>query len=154
MSRGALGPFYSSGAVDIKFRERRRPKRMATVLDKNLFLVKEHIGLLQAANNYDIYDPVTGKLILEAREPRLGVLTRVLRFSNFKRQTPFHVEIREPNGTLHAVARRGVSFFLSNVRVEDGDGRLLGFLRQRFFSVGGGFRLLSPDGTELARLNG
>jgi len=127
---------------------------MATVLDKNLFLVKEHIGLLQAANNYDIYDPVTGKLILEAREPRLGVLTKVLRFSNFKRQTPFHVEIREPNGTLRAVARRGVSFFLSNVRVEDGDGRLLGFLRQRFFSVGGGFRLFSPDGTELARLNG
>src|SRR5262249_4755007 len=99
-------------------------------------------------------DPVTGKVILEAREPRLGIITKVLRFSNFKRQTPFHVEIREPNGTLRAVARRGVSFFLSTVKVEDGERRLLGFLRQKFFSLGGGFRLFSPDGTELAQLNG
>lgn len=127
---------------------------MTTVLDKNLFLVKEHIGLLKAANSFDIYDPKTGDLILEAREPRLGMLTKILRFTNWKRQTPFQVEIREPNGVLRAVARRGVSFFLSNVTVEDGNGQVLGRLREKLFSIGGGFLLFSPEGTELARLNG
>ena len=27
------------------------------VLNRNLFLVKEHTGLFKAANNYDVYDP-------------------------------------------------------------------------------------------------
>ena len=34
------------------------------------FLVKEHIGMFKAANNYDIYDPQTGQIIMECREER------------------------------------------------------------------------------------
>lgn len=127
---------------------------MPSVLDKNLFLVKEQVGLFKASNSFDIFDPATGKLILEAREPSLGSMTKIFRFTNLKRQTPFLVEIREPNGALHAVVYRGVSFVLSKVSVEDGKGRLLGFLKQKFFSVGGAFRLLSPEENELAQLSG
>ena len=45
---------------------------MHPLLNKNLFLVKEHVGFFKAANNYDIYDPETGELIIECREPSLG----------------------------------------------------------------------------------
>lgn len=31
------------------------------MLNKNLFLVKEHIGVFKAANNYDIFDPITNQ---------------------------------------------------------------------------------------------
>ena len=30
---------------------------MNPILEKNLFLFKEHIGMFKASNNYDIYDP-------------------------------------------------------------------------------------------------
>jgi hypothetical protein len=31
---------------------------MHEILTRNVYLVKEHIGMFKAANNYDIYDPV------------------------------------------------------------------------------------------------
>ena len=37
-------------------------------LQRNAFFVKEHVGLFKAANNYDILDPQTGRVVLECRE--------------------------------------------------------------------------------------
>ena len=36
---------------------------MNEALSKNIYLVKEHRGILKAANNYDIYDPDTRMII-------------------------------------------------------------------------------------------
>ena len=52
---------------------------MHEVLNRNLYFVKEHIGLFKAANNYDILDPTTGQVILECREPKLGPFTKLFR---------------------------------------------------------------------------
>lgn len=30
---------------------------MHEVVERNLFLVKEHVGMFKAANNFDIHDP-------------------------------------------------------------------------------------------------
>ena len=57
---------------------------MSDVVNNNLFLVREHIGLFKAANNFDIYDPSTGDIIMECREPTLGFITRFLRFTDYK----------------------------------------------------------------------
>jgi uncharacterized protein YxjI len=125
-----------------------------TVLDRNLFLVKEHTGIFKASNNFDIFDPQTGEKILEAREPKLGLITKLFRFTDFKRLTPFAVEIREPDGRVLVRVKRGMSFFLSSVAVEDGDGNPLGSFKQKFFSIGGAFRLLDTSGEEVAQLKG
>jgi len=37
------------------------------VINRNLFLVRGHVGLFKAANNFDIYDPQTNQLIMECR---------------------------------------------------------------------------------------
>jgi hypothetical protein len=66
---------------------------MNAALQRNLFLVKEQIGLLKAANHYDIYDPETNQLVLNCREDKLGLITKLLRFSDYKRMTPFHIEL-------------------------------------------------------------
>jgi hypothetical protein len=41
---------------------------MHPALNRNLFLVKEHVGFFKAANNYDIFDPDTKEKILECRD--------------------------------------------------------------------------------------
>ena len=33
---------------------------MNELLNRNLYLVKEHVGMFKAANNYDIHDPKNG----------------------------------------------------------------------------------------------
>ena len=54
--------------------------------------------MFKAANNYDIHDPQTGDLIMECREEHLGFLTKLFRFTDYKRMTPFDIQIRTPDG--------------------------------------------------------
>lgn len=120
----------------------------------NAYLVKEHVGLFKAANNFDMYDPQTGQIALECREEKLGGFTKMLRFTDMKRMTPFRIEIRAPGGPPLLEIRRGVAFFMSEVTVHDEQGGVLGRFKQRFLSVGGKFDVLGPDGDALCSLRG
>ena len=123
-------------------------------LTRNLYFVKEHVGMFKAANNFDILDPTSGEPMLECREPHLGSFTKLLRFTRYKRMTPFDVHIRLPNGDTLVRVRRGVSLFLSRVRVYDADDRYLGGFKQKFFSIGGKFDVLDPEDRVLCTLKG
>lgn len=84
---------------------------MVDVINKNLFLVKEHVGMFKAANNFDIYDPESGDMIMECREPTLGFFTKLLRFTDYKRMTPFDIQIKTPDGQRVVRIQRGISLF-------------------------------------------
>lgn len=71
---------------------------MHPILNNDVFFVKEHAGMFKAANNYDIYDPKSNQIILHCREDNLGLLTKIFRFTKYKRMTPFDIEIRTPAG--------------------------------------------------------
>ncbi|MDC7222206.1 MAG: hypothetical protein PQJ60_00625, partial [Spirochaetales bacterium] len=127
---------------------------ISDVLNRNLFLVKEHVGFLKAANNYDIYDPATGEIILECREPNLGFFTKMFRFSEYKRMTPFDIQINLPGGKTLLQIQRGVSIFLSKVVVKDETDRMIGGFNQKFFSIGGAFEVLGKNSEPLCKLEG
>jgi uncharacterized protein YxjI len=127
---------------------------MHPTLKQNLFLVKEHVGLFKAANNYDVYDPATGQIILECREPHLGIFTKMLRFTDYKRMTPFDIRVTTPEGDPVVSIRRGVSFFLSKVNVFDEEDERVGGFKQKFFSIGGAFKVLGADDRPLCDLKG
>jgi len=120
----------------------------------NQMLVKEHFGLFKAASNYDVYDLSTGEKLLECREPNLGWLTKALRFTDYHRMTPFDVHVTDVEGNLVVQIKRGLSLFLSKVSVFDGGGRRIGGFNQRFFSIGGAFRVLDDNGQEVCQLAG
>ena len=86
---------------------------MNTRINKNTYIIKEHVGLFKAANNYDIYDPETGDIIMECREPNLGFFTKMLRFTDYKTMTPFDVQIRTPDDQRIIRIQRGISLFIS-----------------------------------------
>nr|WP_319495494.1 phospholipid scramblase-related protein [uncultured Desulfobacter sp.] len=127
---------------------------MSKALNRNQFFIKEHVGLFKAANNYDILDPETQKIVMACREEKLGIFTKILRFTKYKRMTPFHVEIQTPDGETLVHIKRGISIFLSKVRVEDGNGQYLGGFKQKFFSIGGKFDVLDADDTPVCSLKG
>ncbi len=83
----------------------------------NTFLVKEHTGIFKAANNYDVFDIESGEKLLECREPSLGLFTKLFRFTDYKRMTPFHIEIRDTSGNIIVEVKRGISIFLSKVDI-------------------------------------
>ena len=106
---------------------------MNSILNKNLFFVKEHVGMFKAANNYDIYNPDTQEMIMTCRENNLGFFTKLLRFTDYKRMTPFCVEIRTEAGEKVLTVKRGIAFFVSTVEVFDENDALVGRFKQRFF---------------------
>jgi len=127
---------------------------MTDVLNKNLFLVKEHVGMFKAANNYDIYDPDTNQIIMECREEKLGTFTKMLRFTDWKRMTPFDIQVRTPDGQQIVRITRGVSLFLSKVEVRDENDQVIGGFKQKFFSVGGAFNVLDHNDQPVCHLKG
>ncbi len=123
-------------------------------LNKNVFLVKEHVGAFKAANNFDIYDPETGQITLLCREDRLGFMTRLLRFTEYKRYTPFDIRITTPDGRQVVRITRGVAFLRSHVDVFDESDARLGGFQQKLLSVGGKFEVLDENGRGLCMLVG
>jgi uncharacterized protein YxjI len=124
------------------------------VLAQNDFLVKEHVGLFKAANNFDLHDPATGQVVLHCREEKLGIFTKILRFTDYKRYTPFDIAVRTPAGELVVQVTRGIAIFRSRVEVRDGRGTLLGTFKQRLLSIGGAFDVLDASGNVVCTLKG
>ncbi len=124
-------------------------------LNRNLFFIKEHVGLFKAANSFDIFDPAhPQQILLECREERLGFFTKFFRFTDYKRMTPFEIDVKVPGGQRLITVKRGVSWFLSNVEVYDEQNTLVGRFKQKFFSIGGRFEVLDAQDKPLCMLKG
>ena len=127
---------------------------MNSILNRNLFFIKEHVGIFKASNNYDIYNPDDQEMIMSCREEKLGFFTKLLRFTDFKRMTPFNVEIKTQSGEKVLTVKRGISIILSTVDVLDENDNLVGKFKQKFFSIGGKFNVLDANENVLCKLQG
>ncbi len=127
---------------------------MTQELSKNSFFVKEHVGMFKAANNYDILDPESQQIMMTCREEKLGFFTKILRFTDYKRMTPFDIEIKTNLGERVVRIKRGVSIFLSSVDVIDGNDKTIGRFKRKFFSLGGKFDVLDADDNVVCKLKG
>lgn len=127
---------------------------MNPILNRNLFFIKEHVGIFKAANNYDILDPENQEIIMTCREENLGFFTKLFRFSKYKKMTPFNIEIKAANGEKLLTIKRGISFILSNVDVFDGNDMLIGKFKQKFFTIGGKFAVVDANENPICMLKG
>ena len=127
---------------------------MNPIFNQNIFLVKEKIGMFKASNNYDIFNPENNELVLTCREPNLGFFTKLFRFTDYKRMTPFDIEIRTASGELTIQIKRGVTIFRSDIDVFDGGGRKIVVFKQKFFSFGGRFEVHDHQDKHLCTLQG
>ena len=127
---------------------------MNAILEKNLFFVKEHVGMFKAANNFDIYDPDTQSIVLECREENLGFFTKMFRFTKYKRYTPFDVQVKTSGGSQMVRVKRNFSLLRSVVQVFDENNHAIGKFRQKLLSIGGAFTVLDTNDNEVCQLRG
>lgn len=124
------------------------------VLNNNVYLIKEHFGILKASNSYDVYDPASGEVLMECREPNLFWLTKALRFTDFKRMTPFDVQVKTQDGKRVVRIMRGISLLMSKVEVRDSNNELVGYFLQKLFSIGGKFDVFNNKDELVCTLEG
>ena len=127
---------------------------MTEIFTRNQFFVKEHIGIFKAANSYDIVDLESQQPLLECREPNLGFFTKMFRFSKYKTQTPFDIEVKDTIGLGVLRLTRGVSVFRSTVQVFDGNAVLVGTFRQKVLSLGGKLDVLDANDQVICTVQG
>jgi uncharacterized protein YxjI len=127
---------------------------MHSILGGSHFFVKEQVGIFKASNNYDIFDPQSGQKVMECREPSLGFFAKIFRFTDYKRMTPFAVEVTTPDGQKVLTVRRGIAIFLSKVEVKDETGLTVGYFKQKLFSIGGKFDVLDANEQLVCTLRG
>ena len=128
---------------------------MDSILEKNLYLFKEHLGLIKAHNNYDIYDPESKEMILHCREKNLNILYKIIRIfrRDFKRMTPFEIEVRGLSGKKILKVKKGFSWFLSKIQVFDENDNLVGIFKQRL-SFRANFDMLDKRENLVCKLKG
>jgi uncharacterized protein YxjI len=127
---------------------------MHPALSRNVYLVKQHVGFFKASASFDIIDPASSNKVLECREEKLGFFTKLFRFTEYKRMTPFDVQVRTPEGNPVVRVRRGVTLFTSKVDVLDENDQRVGGFRQKWFSIGAKFDVLGGDDQVLCTLKG
>ena len=129
---------------------------MDSILEKNLYLFKEHVGFLKAHNNYDIYDPESKEMILHCREKNLNFFYKIVRifFKDYKRMTPFEIEIRGLTGKKILKVKKGVSLILSKIQVYDENDNIVGIFKQRLFPFGNNFDMLDKSENLVCKLKG
>ena len=127
---------------------------MHEALNRNLFVVREHVGLFKAANNYDVYDPESHAILMQCREENLGWITKTLRFTPLKRTTPFDIRIRTPDGDPVVRVSRGVCLLRSRVTVRNQADEAIGGFEQKLFAAGGRFDVLDRDAQPVCSIKG
>lgn len=127
---------------------------MNSILSKNVFLIKEKVGMFKAANSYDIFDPENGSQIMSCTEPNLGFFTKLFRFTDYKSMTPFNVVVSDTQGKPMLSIKRGFTIFKSDVEVFDANDKLIGVFKQKLLSIGGKFQIHDNNDRQLCTLQG
>ena len=127
---------------------------MNSILNRNIYLVKEHVGMFKASNNFDVFNPDNGSLLMTCREPNLGFFTKLFRFTDYKRMTPFHIVIADNQGKKIISIKRGFTIFRSDVEIFNESDKLIGVFKQKFFSFAGKFDIHDANDRYLCSLQG
>jgi uncharacterized protein YxjI len=124
------------------------------MFDTRQFMVKERVAFLKLTDTYDIFDLASGAQLGIAQE----VVAPLIKFARLlinKRLLPTSIEIRaNDGGPALLTIRRGVGFFRTPVQVIDRNGRQIGSLKSKLFSLGGSFEIFDAVGNQTAELKG
>jgi hypothetical protein len=85
------------------------------MLDKNTFVVKEHVKFVSNSNTYDILDAHSGAQLGVAEE-QIGLVKQLLRLVLSRQLMSTVVEVREPDERLVFSIRRGPYLFRARSR--------------------------------------
>jgi len=128
------------------------------MLNRTTYFIREHLGLLKLSDAYDILDPETQQQIGVAKEEISGLM-KALRLVVNKQMLPTTINAYEANGpeeigALQFSIKRGFTLMRSKVKVLNGQGEELGYFQSKLFSLGGAFRVFTPDDREVALVKG
>ena len=120
--------------------------------DTNNYFIDEKINYLKFENEYQIYNG-QGEKIGNIRQ-KLNTGQKVLRLFLNKQMLPFHLEIKNLNDEIQASISRGWTLFMSKIVIKDGQGVIVGTIKQKFRLLKPRFIIFDPSGVKIAEIAG
>jgi hypothetical protein len=113
-------------------------------LDRDLFFVKSVVKRLEAktSDKFDVYDPETRRVLLECREPDLGLLTKTARLLGgvHDRGTAFNLVAKIPgtNQQVFRITRGSASLTLGGpvTQIFDHEDKIIGKMKRKNLAWG------------------
>jgi uncharacterized protein YxjI len=120
--------------------------------ESNEYFIDEKVAFLKFHNEYKVYDntatPV-GTIV-----QRVPGWHKFLRLFLNKALFPFTLEVIDNNQKVLVTIRRGWTFWLSKITIEDGEGALIGSIKQKFRFLKPRFQIFGNEGEQIAEING
>ncbi len=124
------------------------------MLDRNLYLIKEHARILKLVDRYDIFDPKTGEQIGIVKDEPSSFL-KYLRLFMKKRNLPTTVNVYENEDAAPVFSiRKHMPIIRSKVQVIDGNGMPIGYFKSKILTIGGGFNVFDMQDNKIADIKG
>ena len=124
------------------------------MLDRNLYLIKEHARLMKLVDRYDIFDPQTGEQIGIVKDEPSSFL-KYLRLFMKKRNLPTTVNVYENEDAAPVFSiRKHMPIIRSKVQVIDGNDMPIGYFKSKILTIGGGFNVFDMQDNKIANIKG
>jgi len=123
------------------------------VLERQQYLIKEHVTVIKTTDTYDILDPETQEPIGQAKEV-VNVLVAGLRWLIDRGWMPTRIEVRDKDNELQFYLRRGWYLFRARIEVYDVNDELIGYFRSKIWTLAGAFQVFLKDDTLFAQVKG
>jgi uncharacterized protein YxjI len=120
--------------------------------ESNEYFIDEKVNFLKFHNEYKVYDNTAtqvGSIV-----QRVSGWHKFLRLFLNKALFPFTLEIIDNNQKVLVTIRRGWTFWLSKITILDGEGALIGSIKQKFRLLKPRFQIFDNVGAVLAEING
>lgn len=118
----------------------------------NEYFIDEKVAFLKFHNEYKVYDntatPV-GSIV-----QRVSGWHKFLRLFLNKALFPFTLEVIDNNQQVLVTIRRGWTFWLSKITIEDGQGAVTGVIKQKFRLLKPRFQIFGAQGEPIAEIKG
>ena len=98
--------------------------------ESNDYFVDEKVNFFKFGNTYKVFND-KGEDIGTINQ-KLTTGQKILRLFLKKPMLPFLLEIRNSQDQLEASITRGWTFFLSKIEIKDGNGEVIGIIKQKF----------------------
>jgi uncharacterized protein YxjI len=123
-----------------------------TLLQNNDFLIDEKVGMFKFENQYKIFNDEGHQLGRVQQRMSLG--QKFLRMIISPAALPFKIEIYDEKDAMILKVSRGWTFWMSKITIEDAQGMVLGYVKQKFKLFTPKFEVLDSQNMLLAELKG
>ena len=124
----------------------------SSFFDSNDYFIDEKVNFFKFENTYKVYND-KGEDVGTINQ-KLTTGQKILRLFLKKPMLPFLLEIRNSQDQLEASITRGWTFFLSKIEVKDGNGEVVGIIKQKFKFFKPTFKIYDQAEQLIAEISG